>query len=70
MIAMQTLTRREREIFRLVARGCTNTEIAERLVLSENTVKAHVRNISIKLNLASAAEMRVLATQLGLVPRE
>jgi len=68
--ALQALTPREREVFHLVAQGCTNAEIAERLVLSEKTVKTHVRNISNKLNLASKAEMRVLAAQLGLVPRE
>jgi NarL family two-component system response regulator LiaR len=54
----------------LMAQGCTNAEIAERLVLSEKTVKTHVRNISNKLNLTSKADMRVLAAQLGLVPRE
>ena len=68
--ALQALTPREREVFRLVAQGCTNAEIAERLVLSEKTVKTHVRNISNKLNLSGKGEMRVLAAQLGLVPRE
>jgi len=68
--ALQTLTPREREVFHLVAQGCTNAEIAERLVLSEKTVKTHVRNISNKLNLGGKDEMRVLAAQLGLVPRE
>jgi RNA polymerase sigma factor (sigma-70 family) len=68
--ALQTLTAREREVFRLVAQGCTNAEIAEHLVLSEKTVKTHVRNISNKLNLSGKGEMRVLAAQLGLVPRE
>ena len=68
--ALQALTSREREVFHLVAQGCTNAEIAERLVLSEKTVKTHVRNIGNKLNLGSKAEMRVLAAQLGLVPRE
>jgi RNA polymerase sigma factor (sigma-70 family) len=68
--ALQALTPREREVFRLVAQGCTNAEIAERLVLSETTVKTHVRNIRNKLNLAGKGEMRVLAAQLGLVPPE
>jgi NarL family two-component system response regulator LiaR len=68
--ALQALTPREREVFRLVAQGCTNAEIAERLVLSEKTVKTHVRNISNKLNLSGKGEMRVLAAQLGLVPLE
>ncbi len=68
--ALQALTPREREVFNLVAQGCTNAEIAERLVLSAKTVKTHVRNISNKLNLSGKDEMRVLAAQLGLVPRE
>ncbi len=68
--ALHNLTPREREIFRLVAQGCTNAEIAERLVLSEKTVKTHVRNISNKLNLSGKGEMRVLAAQLGLIPPE
>jgi RNA polymerase sigma factor (sigma-70 family) len=68
--ALQVLTPREREVFGLVAQGCTNAEIAERLVLSEKTVKTHVRNISNKLNLSGKGEMRVLAAQLGLVPLE
>ncbi len=68
--ALQALTPREREVFNLVAQGCTNAEIAERLVLSAKTVKTHVRNISNKLNLSGKDEMRVLAAQLGLAPRE
>jgi DNA-binding NarL/FixJ family response regulator len=67
---LQVLTPREREVFFLVAQGCTNAEIAERLVLSEKTVKTHVRNIGNKLNLSGKSEMRVLAAQLGLVPPE
>jgi RNA polymerase sigma factor (sigma-70 family) len=67
---LQALTPRERQVFHLVARGCTNAEIAERLVLSEKTIKTHLRNISNKLNLSGKDEMRVLAAQLGLVPRE
>ena len=68
--ALQALTPREREVFHLVAQGYTNAEIAERLVLSEKTVKTHVRNISNKLNLRGKGEMRVLAAQLGLVSME
>jgi len=68
--ALQDLTPREREVFRLVVQGYTNAEIAERLVLSEKTVKTHVRNISNKLNLSGKGDMRVLAAQLGLVPQD
>lgn len=68
--ALQDLTPREREVFHLVVQGYTNAEIAEHLVLSEKTVKTHVRNISNKLNLSGKGDMRVLAAQLGLVPQE
>ena len=68
--ALQALTPREREVFHLVAQGYTNAEIAEHLVLSEKTVKTHVRNIGHKLDLAGKGEMRVLAAQLGLVSLE
>ncbi len=67
---LQVLTPREREVFHLVARGYTNAEIAGRLVLSEKTVKTHVRNICNKLDLAGKTEMRLLAARLGLIPRE
>jgi DNA-binding NarL/FixJ family response regulator len=51
------LTRREREVAKLVARGLTNRRIAEELVLSERTVENHVRNILKKLNLSSRSEI-------------
>jgi predicted ATPase/DNA-binding SARP family transcriptional activator/DNA-binding CsgD family transcriptional regulator len=52
-----TLTRREREVAKLVARGLTNRRIAEELVLSERTVENHVSNILKKLNLSSRSEV-------------
>jgi non-specific serine/threonine protein kinase len=51
------LTRREREVAKLVARGLTNRQIAEELVLSGRTVENHVRNILKKLNLSSRTEV-------------
>jgi DNA-binding CsgD family transcriptional regulator len=51
------LTRREREVAKLVARGLTNRQIAKVLVLSERTVENHVRNILKKLNLSSRSEV-------------
>ena len=51
------LTRREREVAKLVARGLTNRRIAKELVLSERTVENHVRNILKKLNLSSRSEV-------------
>jgi two-component system NarL family response regulator len=51
-----TLTSRELEVLRLVAKGMSNREIAEQLFISENTVKNHVRNILEKLHLHSRME--------------
>jgi DNA-binding NarL/FixJ family response regulator len=51
------LSRREKELADLVARGLTNRQIAEELVLSERTVENHVRNILKKLKLSSRSEV-------------
>ena len=51
------LTRREREVAKLVTRGLTNRRIAKELVLSERTVENHVHNILKKLNLSSRSEV-------------
>jgi DNA-binding NarL/FixJ family response regulator len=50
------LTRREREVLELMTSGATNTRIAEQLVLSEGTVKSHVKHILRKLHAGSRAE--------------
>ena len=51
------LTRREREIAELVARGLTNRQIAETLVISERTADAHVEHIRTKLGVRSRAQI-------------
>jgi DNA-binding CsgD family transcriptional regulator len=53
----ETLTPREREVALLVARGLTNRQIAEELVISEHTVATHVRKILKKLGLRSRAQI-------------
>ncbi|MGZ6825412.1 MAG: LuxR C-terminal-related transcriptional regulator [Mycobacteriales bacterium] len=58
-----SLTPREREILALVARGATNVQIAEELVLSESTVKSHVKRILRKLPAANRAEAAFLHHQ-------
>jgi DNA-binding NarL/FixJ family response regulator len=59
------LSFRETEILQLIADGCTNREIAQRLSVSENTVKTHVARIFEKLGTTHRAEAAALARQHG-----
>jgi NarL family two-component system response regulator LiaR len=59
------LSTREREVLLLVARGCTNREIAGELVISEETVKSHVASILSKLGLTSRAGAALVALRRG-----
>jgi len=61
------LTEREREVLQLIARGSTNREVARALVISENTVNFHVKNILGKLHAHTRAEAAVRALREGLV---
>jgi DNA-binding NarL/FixJ family response regulator len=63
------LTNREIEVLKLIANGLTNSEIAERLVISGNTVKGHVSNILSKLHLADRTQAAVYAWRQGIVRR-
>ena len=68
--AFAALTEREIEVLRLVAEGLTNQEIAERLIISTRTVKAHVSHILAKLNLSDRTQAAVYAWREGLMRPE
>jgi DNA-binding NarL/FixJ family response regulator len=67
---VDALTSREIEVLQLVAEGLTNKEIAAALVISENTVKIHLKNILEKLHLQNRIQAAVYAVRQGLCDEE
>jgi DNA-binding NarL/FixJ family response regulator len=65
--ALDALTQRETEVLRLIARGLSNTEISNALVIAEQTTKTYVGRILATLNLRDRAQAVVLAYETGLV---
>lgn len=62
------LTAREQQVFRLIALGCSTTEIASRLVVGENTIKSHTQHLFAKLNLRNRVHTVIYAYENGLTP--
>ena len=67
--AFTDLSERELEVLRLIANGASNSDIATRLVISEQTVKSHVSNILSKLHLADRTQAAAFAWHEGVVRR-
>jgi DNA-binding NarL/FixJ family response regulator len=67
--AVETLTPRELDVFRLITKGYSNAEIGRDLFISDTTVKTHVTRVLQKLDLRDRAQAIVLAYQTGLFER-
>ena len=65
--ALDALTQRETEVLRLIARGLSNSEISNTLVIAEQTTKTYVGRILAKLNLRDRAQAVVVAYETGLI---
>lgn len=65
---VEPLTAREQEVLELISAGCTNREIADRLVMTENTVKKHTSHIFGKLMVSNRTQALIQARVLGLIP--
>ena len=67
LTGLASLTRREKEVLGLIARGHSNAEIAEAFVISEGTVKTHVKRVLAKLDLRDRTQATSYAYEVGFV---
>jgi len=65
--ALVTLTRREKQIIRLVARGMSNKNVAQMLTISDSTVEFHLRRIYRKFNVRNRTSAVVVAIRHGVI---
>jgi len=65
--SVRTLTEREVQVLELIAQGCSNLEITERLAISLDTVKSHVKHVFTKLQVRDRAQAVIAAYESGLV---
>ena len=66
-VSNDDLTDRERDVLQLLAQGCSNREISNRLKIAENTVRIHVSRILDKLQVADRTQAVLVAIHRGLV---
>jgi DNA-binding NarL/FixJ family response regulator len=67
VVRVGTLSERETEILRMLARGFSNREIAEQLVLTEPTIKSHVSHLLTKLDARDRTQAVIAAYEAGLI---
>jgi ATP/maltotriose-dependent transcriptional regulator MalT len=66
-VLIEPLSHRELEVLRMLDLGCSNKGIGERLFISENTVKVHLRNVNAKLAVGSRTQAVSAARRLGII---
>jgi ATP/maltotriose-dependent transcriptional regulator MalT len=67
LVTAASITAREQEVLRLLAQGLSNQEISQRLVITANTVKSHLRRIYLKLEVRNRAQAVMRAQELHLL---
>ena len=66
-VFVEPLTRRELQTLELLAEGLSNTKIGERLLVSQNTVRTHLRSLNVKLDAVNRTQAIAVARRLNLI---